>query len=144
MLGKSSNTLDSVDLSEIDKFRRMIFDKEKKERRDNVVIKGVNTEEKDLKKWISEFIKEKMEIEVEIVSCRKSGKVLVTKLKDWQMKSKEMENKIKLKGGRIFIENDLTWQERKTQEKINKWAKEEREKGKEVKIGFARVRIGGA
>lgn len=75
-------------------------------------------------------------------SCRKSGKVLVTKLKDWQMKRKVMKNKNKLKGDRIFIENDLTWQERKTQEKINKWAKEEREKDKEVKIG-CEVRIGG-
>jgi len=145
MSEKSGNTLDSVGLSdkEIDKVRRMVFDKEKEERRDNIVIKGVDTEEKDLKKWVSKFIKEKMEIEVEIVSCRKSGKVLVAKLKDWQMKRKVMENKSKLKGGRIFIENDLTWQERKTQEKINKWTKEEREKGKEVKIGFARVRIGG-
>lgn len=73
-----------------------------------------------MKKWVREFIKEKIEIEVEIVSCRKSGKVLVTKLKDWQMKRKVMKNKNKLKGDRIFIENDLTWQERKTQEKINK------------------------
>jgi len=143
MSGKSGNTLDSVGLSdrEIDKVRRMVVDKEKEERKDNIVIKGVDIEEEDLKKWVSEFIKEKMEIEVEIVSCRKSGKVLVAKLKDGQMKRKVMESKSKLKGGRIFIENDLR-QERKTQEKINKWAKEEREKGKEVKIGFARMRIG--
>lgn len=45
------------------------------------------------------------------------------------------------KGGRIFIENDLTWQERNMQEKIHRWPKEEREKGKEVKIGYARVRV---
>lgn len=31
-----------------------------------------------------------------------------------------MENKNKLRGGRIFIENDLTWNERKMQEKIHK------------------------
>lgn len=66
----------------------MIFDEEKEERRDKIVIKGVDTEEKDLKKWISKFIKKKMKIEVEIISCRKSGKVLVAKLKDWQMKRK--------------------------------------------------------
>lgn len=86
-----------------------------------------------------------MEIEVKIISCRKSGKVLVAKLKDGQVKKKVMENKCKLKGDgqRVFIENDLTWQERKTQEKIDKWAKEERKKDKEVKIGFTRERIGG-
>lgn len=44
---ESSNTLDSVGLSdrEIYKFRRMIFDKEKEERRENIVIKEVDTEE---------------------------------------------------------------------------------------------------
>lgn len=35
----------------------------------------------------------------------------------------------------------MTWKERKTQERINRWVKEEREKSKEVKSGFARVRI---
>lgn len=31
-----------------------------------------------------------------------------------------MKNKYKLKGGKIFIENDLSWEDRKIQEKINK------------------------
>jgi len=30
-----------------------------------------------------------------------------------------MRNKQKLKGGRIFIENDLSWEERKIQERTN-------------------------
>lgn len=142
---RSGYTIDSEGLSdrEIDKLKRMVIDKEKEERRENIVIKGVDTDKRDLKKWVKEFLEEKMEVEVEVISCRKSGKVLVAKLKDWQMKKKVMENKHKLKGGRIFIENDLTWQERKTQEKIHKWVKEEREKGRDVKVGYARVRIGG-
>jgi len=45
-----------------------------------------------------------------------------------------MRNKHKLKGGRVFIENDLSWEKRKTQGEINKWAKIQREKGIEVKI----------
>lgn len=52
-----------------------------------------------------------------------------------------MLNKNKLKGENIYIENDLTWDERKRPEKMNKWAREEKGKGREVKIGFARVRI---
>jgi len=32
-------------------------------------------------------------------------------------------NKHKLRGGRVFIENDLSWEKRKTQAEINKWAK---------------------
>lgn len=54
-----------------------------------------------------------------------------------------MCNKRKLKGKSIFIENNLTWEERKVQEKMGKWAKEKREKGKTVKMGFARVMIDG-
>lgn len=32
-----------------------------------------------------------------------------------------MRSKNKLRGEKIFIENDLTWEERKTQERIYRW-----------------------
>lgn len=139
---KNGYSIDSDILSnrKIDKLKKMVMDIEKK-RKNNIIIKRVVTEEKDFKKMGKKFYKKK-EVEVDIISCRNSGKVLVAKLGDWQMKRKVMANKNKLKEGRIFIENDLTWQKIKMQEKIHKWAKEEREKGKEIKIGYARVGIG--
>jgi len=45
-----------------------------------------------------------------------------------------MKNKYKLKGGRLFIENDLSFEERKVQEKLSRWAKEIRNKETEVKV----------
>lgn len=60
-----------------------------------------------------------------------------------KIRKKIMSNKNKLKGERIFIENDLSWEERKIQEKMNRWAREKREKGFQVKIGLGRIRIGG-
>lgn len=54
-----------------------------------------------------------------------------------------MKNKNKLKEGNIYIENDLTWEERKIQERISRWGKEEKSKGKEIKIGLGKVRING-
>lgn len=39
-----------------------------------------------------------------------------------------MRNKFKLKGEKIFIKNDLSWEERKIQDKINRWAKTERKR----------------
>jgi len=48
-----------------------------------------------------------------------------------------------LKGEEIFIENDFTWEERKIQERINKWSREMRNKGNEVNIGFGKVRVNG-
>lgn len=73
---------------------------------------------------------------------QKSGKVLVVKLENEIQKKVIMRNKNKLKGEKIFIENDLCWEDRKVQEEMNKWARI-REKGKEVKIGYGRAKIKG-
>lgn len=74
--------------------------------------------------------------------CRRSGTVIIVKLDSEETKRKVMRNKNKLKGETIYIENDLTWEERKTQERISRWAKTQKEKGKGVKIGMGRVKIG--
>lgn len=47
-----------------------------------------------------------------------------------------MRNKFKLKGEKIFIKNDLSWEERKIQDKINRWAKTERKRAE----GKGRIR----
>jgi len=73
-----------------------------------------------------------------VVSCRESGAVVV--LKSEEMEREIMRNKHKLKRGRVFVENDLSWEKRKTQEEINRWAKVQREKGIDVKIGIGRVK----
>lgn len=54
-----------------------------------------------------------------------------------------MKNKNKLKGSNIFIENNLTWEERNVQEKISRQGKKERSKGKKIKIGLGKIRING-
>ena len=54
-----------------------------------------------------------------------------------------LQNKNKLKGKEIYIENDLTKQEREIQAAIRQKAKEERNKGNEVKIGYLKLRING-
>lgn len=45
-----------------------------------------------------------------------------------KVKKEVMRNKFKLKGEKIFIKNDLSWEERKIQDKINRWAKTERKR----------------
>lgn len=54
-----------------------------------------------------------------------------------------MYNKNRLRGERIYSEHDLVWEEKKRQEEIGKRVKKEREKGKNVKVGFGRVRMNG-
>lgn len=41
-----------------------------------------------------------------------------------------MFKKNKLKGSKIYIENDLTWEERRIQEKIKEWARQRRRASK--------------
>lgn len=80
---------------------------------------------------------------MKVTDCRRSGNCLIATLNREEMKSEVMRNKSKLRGEKFFIENDLTWEERKVQERIYRWAKQEREKGMFIKVGFARVQIRG-
>lgn len=54
-----------------------------------------------------------------------------------------MCNKSRLRGESQYIEHDLTWNERQIQEKINGWMREERERERAVRTGYARVQING-
>lgn len=60
----------------------------------------------------------------------------------WEMKRQIMMKKRGLER-EIYIEDDLTKKERVIQGMIRKVAKEEREKGREVKIGYMKTRIDG-
>lgn len=60
-------------------------------------------------------IKEKLEIECKIEKCWKSEYV-IARYENEEEKREIMKNKYKLNGEKIFIKNDLTWEERKTQE----------------------------
>lgn len=53
---------------------------------------------------------------------------LSVKLESEKVKKEVMRNKFKLKGEKIFFKNDLSWEERKIQDKINRWAKTERKR----------------
>jgi hypothetical protein len=55
-----------------------------------------------------------------------------------------MLNKSKLKerkDERMYIDDDLTNEERETQKKLREEAREERDRGKSVKIGYRKIQI---
>jgi len=54
-----------------------------------------------------------------------------------------MTRKSRLKGGKIFIDNDLIWEKRRIQDKIYKWAKKYKSGGINIKIGIGKMRING-
>lgn len=88
-----------------------------------------------LKEWVTKFLKEKLDMECKVE--------LQVKWKGYNSKTRKYRRKNRLKGGFIFIENDLTWEEGKNQERIIKQAKEGKSKEENIKIGIGKVRVKG-
>lgn len=132
---------DLINTSEVHKVKRMLSEKEREERRNNIVIKGIDKIEdiKDTKEWTEKLLREELDVKGKVIQCRRSNKVLIAKLGKDEEKKEVMFKKNKLKGSKIYIENDLTWEERKIQDKIKEWARQRRMKGEQVKIGIGKV-----
>lgn len=57
---------------------------------------------------MNNFIKEKLDLNIKIESCKLNNEVIVVKLGSENEKKEVMSRKNRLKGEKIFIENDLT------------------------------------
>jgi len=149
---ESSGTVwseDRLSSKEVEKIRKWVGEKERINRKENIVLKEIRMPE-DIEKeedkrieWVKELIKRKLAIDCRISEVRKSGPVIIAKMESEEGKKEIMKRKGKLKGDSLFIENDLNFEERKVQEKLSRWAKEKRSKGMEIKIGKGRARYRG-
>lgn len=54
-------------------------DKEREKRKDNIIIKGLEKEGRLEVEQVENFFKEKLEVKVKVMNCRRSGKVIVAK-----------------------------------------------------------------
>jgi len=133
----------------VGKIKKWVSEKERLDRKENIVLKGIKMPE-DIEKekdkwieWVKELINRKLEIDCRINEVRKSGPVIIVKLESEEGKKEIMKRKGKLKGDSLFIENDLSFEERKVQEKLSRWAKEKRSKGIEIKISRGTARYSG-
>jgi hypothetical protein len=121
--------------------------KEREKRKNNIVIRGANKwEESKIEKETKEFIKNNLKIEVNInkafkVQVRGGKCTVVAEVGSWEQKREIMIRKKELQAG-IFIDDDLTRTEREMQTKLREKAKEEREKGNKVKVGYGKIMIG--
>ena len=127
---------------EMKQMKILLNDKDKSERKDNIIIKGVQMKNENIINEVTEFLKNKLEVDVSVASAWQRGKLVVAKIKTFEQKMEIMKNKNKLVGTKIFIENDLTFDERKRQEEIINWVKIQKNKGTNIKIGYGKVRIG--
>jgi len=120
--------------------------KERERRKKNIVIKGINCEKLKMEEELESFIQEKLGVEVTIekthaIREEEGKKIIIATVEKWEMKRQIMMKKRELEKG-IYIDDDLTKKEREIQGTIRRITKEEREKGKEVKIGYMKARIG--
>lgn len=94
------------------------------------------------------MIEKALGVDVTVTEAYKVGKnqenkIIIAKIENTKQKTLVMTNKNKLKGTKIIIENDLTKKELEIQRDIRLIAKEEREQGKQVKVGYQKLIING-
>lgn len=123
---------------------------DKKSRENNIVITGVDvgTEDgKGIKEMMAKFIKEHLDLNVEIKKGHKIGtKRCLLELSKYEDKSNILKKKWKLKKNEtktVFINEDKTKKEREVERNIRKRASEEREQGRYVKISHGKLIVDG-
>ena len=119
--------------------------RERKEKRNNIVIKGWEVAQRDsLEKAVEEMIKRELHADVTVIEAfwtRRGTNMVTAKLKDKDQKRIVMIKKNNLKGKNIIIDNDLTWKERQIQREIRLIAETEKTGGAKVKIGYRKLRV---
>ncbi|KYN07152.1 hypothetical protein ALC62_01884 [Cyphomyrmex costatus] len=72
----------------------------------------------------------------------KEEQFILEKLENFEEKIKIMKNKYKLRGRKIYVDDDMTRKEREIQKKVREWAYQEKKKGRMVKVGYGKAEIG--
>lgn len=120
---------------------------EKREKKNNIIIKGVKIDEADNSEKLSQLIKDKMEVDIKIKSVQIIKKydkpIVLARIDAWEDKIQIMKNKHKLRKTDVYIENDMTAEEREVQAMIRNFARQEREKGKAAIVKYRKLIIDG-
>lgn len=137
--------------AEMDQLRREVAElkwreetRERREKKQNVVIWGARGQGGDAKQvaiGVFRQINEGFEVErVKKASFigKEENRGIVVELENFEEKRKLMRGKNKLKGGNIYLDDDLTRNEREMQRNIREWAKRMRAGGKRVNVGYGR------
>lgn len=127
---------------------RKMFQSEALNRKNNIIIKGLQVESRTATQDVENMMKSNLELnidikEVVILETKREQKMIVVKMENMEDKKKVMKAKNKLKGKNIYIEDDMTKEERMVQYELRKSARNIRKTGKEVKIGFQKLIIDG-
>ena len=122
---------------------------EKINKKKNLIITGLEIDTNDdtmLRGAMENFIKDELKVEIKLRSAGKIGdRVCVIETESVTDKINILKNKSILKNhkNRVYINEDLTKEERVIQKMISKIAAEERGKGNRTKIGYKKLYING-
>jgi hypothetical protein len=102
--------------------------REKKERKNNVIITGIKGIRGNIERGVEEWLEREIGVKVDVNKAFKinKDKMMLTKIESWEQKKNIMLNKTKLKerkGERMYVDDDLTNEERKTQKKLREVAR---------------------
>lgn len=136
--GVSAASAVSMTERDIVRMKKLLAEKERNERQNNIVIRGLNANGEDLKEFVESFIKLDLGIDIEVDSAWGKGRIIIAKIKG-NGKAEVIKNKNKLGQRQIFIENDLPVEDRIRQSEIRNWIKGKKEEGWNLKAGFNRV-----
>lgn len=125
--------------------------KERRERRNNVIIRGVQLQGQTLREGVERFFVEQLDINERAVTVekliRKGGDVvkddILVKLDSLEAKKNIMTRKKQLKGTNIYIDDDWTKTEKEIQRRIREAARNEEEKGNRVRTGYMKIAVNG-
>ncbi|KAJ8678180.1 hypothetical protein QAD02_013967 [Eretmocerus hayati] len=113
---------------------------DRRDRRNNIVIRGFTPSTEEYEKEISSWLEAKFDCEIKVaeatlINSQRGCELIIAKLASSESKRKLMTTKrTELAGTTISIKSDLTSAERATQREIYKIADAEREQGKQVRV----------
>ncbi|XP_067207866.1 golgin subfamily A member 6-like protein 22 [Linepithema humile] len=131
------------------KIEKKMERKEREERRKNLVIKGIEVKEGRRKEAVEGLIKDigaevKIEETWRIAEDRdKRREIVGIRIENEEKRREIWEKKKTLTGRKERIVEDWTWKERRMRWKLEKRAREEGRKGKNVWVEYGRIRIDG-
>lgn len=110
-------------------------------RKNNIRVSGVEVEDgSGLEIWL----RDELNVEAKIRSAYRVGKgMVVAEVERWEKKVEIMSAKKKLKGKKIYIDNDLTREDRAVQKQLREIARIERASGKKARVAYRRIYIEG-
>lgn len=139
-----------VKMIKIEEIEERLEVADRKDRKNNIIISGLeipNATEKEMEDNVKHFFENQLKIKISVPKIKEiKEKTYLIKVENFAQKLEIMKNKAKLPRGKynqVYINNDLTQNERKIQQKLKEIAKQKIEERKTVKIGYQKLIING-